>query len=170
MKKSKQKSSNIPKGFDRNSYETPDYVFEALDREFNFTWDLCATKETAKCKDYFSKKDDAFKQDWFLLDGWLWINPPYSPLKPWLQRIQEQAALGANIVALVPPIVTTAYFAKFLPHEVRFVIGRISFLANKQEITGNRDASCFLIFRGFKSSSSPKVTWIHRQDLELGGK
>lgn len=159
----------VPKHFDRNSYETPPWFFRALDKEFHFTWDLCAVKKTSKCKKFFSPKDDAFKRDWFLIDGWLWINPPYNPLKPWLERIQAEADLGAKIVCLAPPIVTTGYFAKRLPTEIRFITGRMSFLADGVPCDGNRDASCLLIFNGIQSSARPKVTWVSRDELYAKG-
>lgn len=158
----------VPKGFNRNNYETPHWFFRALHKEFKFSWDLCSTKEAAKCKNFFSPVEDALSQDWFLLDGWLWINPPYSPLKPWLEKMQMEAQLGAKIVALVPPVICNSYFTGFMPSEIRFIIGRINFHALGKEVSGNRQDSCVLVF-GTTLPGSPKVSWVPREKLEKEG-
>ena len=45
-------------------WETPAKVFKKLDDEFHFTLDVCALKENAKCKRFFSPKEDGLKQPW----------------------------------------------------------------------------------------------------------
>lgn len=45
-------------------WETPQELFEKLDGEFHFTLDACATHENAKCKRYFTERDNALVQDW----------------------------------------------------------------------------------------------------------
>jgi phage N-6-adenine-methyltransferase len=159
----------VPKGFNRNNYETPDWFFQSLCKEFRFSFDLCATKKSSKCKSFYGPIDDALSQDWFLLPGWLWINPPYSPLEPWIQKIQREAQLGAKIVALVPPVVCTNYFVEFLPSEIRFIVGRINFFAHGVEVVGNRQDSCLMIFDKQKPVT-PKVSWVRRDDLMKGKK
>jgi len=55
-------------------WETPQELFDVLHAEFGFDLDVCATKETAKCKRFFSPKDDGLSQEW---RGVCWMNPPY---------------------------------------------------------------------------------------------
>ena len=52
--------------FTRKSDEwaTPDYVFDALDKEFHFTLDPCATEENHKCIRYFTKEKNGLEKDW----------------------------------------------------------------------------------------------------------
>jgi site-specific DNA-methyltransferase (adenine-specific) len=38
------------------------WLFKALDTEFGFTLDPCATHENAKCSLYFTKAEDGLKQ------------------------------------------------------------------------------------------------------------
>lgn len=176
MKKQLELSSKrnlVPDTFDRNTYETPEWLFKAFDREFGFAWDLCATEETAKCSRFISPKEDSLSVDWHKLEGgWLWINPPYSPLKPWIQKAQMEAQKGAKIVALVPPVLCTQYLMDYLPDGIVFIVGRVSFLAEKKEIKGNRDDSCLLCWNGEKVRNeyhSPEVIWVKRDDLLLHG-
>ena len=45
-------------------WETPQYLFDELDREFHFGIDACATPENAKCENFFTQKEDGLKQKW----------------------------------------------------------------------------------------------------------
>ena len=51
-------TSNTPE------WETPQELFDRLDRIHNFTLDVCATKANAKCARFFTKETDGLKQDW----------------------------------------------------------------------------------------------------------
>lgn len=57
-----------------DEWETPQELFEALDGEFHFTLDVCATKANAKCRRFFTEQDDGLAQEW---SGVCWMNPPY---------------------------------------------------------------------------------------------
>lgn len=57
----------ITKGmYTSNSEEwgTPQELFDRLNKEFNFTFDICASKENAKCPKYYAKEEDALKKEW----------------------------------------------------------------------------------------------------------
>lgn len=43
---------------------TPQELFDRLNKEFNFTFDICASKENAKCLKYYTKEEDALKKEW----------------------------------------------------------------------------------------------------------
>lgn len=45
-------------------WETPQELFDQLDREFHFTLDACATPENAKCKRFFTIQDNGLMQPW----------------------------------------------------------------------------------------------------------
>ncbi len=45
-------------------WATPQDFFDRLNEEFNFTLDPCATKENAKCKNFFTKEIDGLCQNW----------------------------------------------------------------------------------------------------------
>lgn len=45
-------------------WETPMETFNQLNEEFSFTLDVCANKENAKCKNFFTKEDDGLSQKW----------------------------------------------------------------------------------------------------------
>ena len=56
----------------RDNWETPQDFFEELNNEFRFILDVCAEKHSAKCKNYFTKKDDALDKEWNGTDTKWW--------------------------------------------------------------------------------------------------
>lgn len=109
-----------------NEWSTPQDFFDTLDKEFNFNLDVCATKENAKCKDYYTKEDDGLIRSWH---GTVWCNPPYGrEIGKWVQRASE---VGATVVMLIPARTDTRYFHDYIYNksdvEIRFLKGRLKF-------------------------------------------
>jgi site-specific DNA-methyltransferase (adenine-specific) len=66
-------------------WETPEWLFQALDAEFGFTLDPCSTHQNAKCKLHFTAAEDGLRQDW--LDHVVFMNPPYGrEITRWMQK------------------------------------------------------------------------------------
>ena len=143
-----------------NVFETPEWLFNALDREFDFRFDLACNEKNAKCQKFYTEKEDSLSQDWHKLEGWLWLNPPYSPLKPWIVKAQEENKKGAKIVVLCPPIISSRYFQEHLPSEIRFIVGRVPFILNGVEMKSNTNDSCLLIYD--TKIRQPKIQYVER--------
>lgn len=47
-----------------DEYETPADVFNALDAEFHFDLDPCATDDNHKCSIWFTKEIDGLHKNW----------------------------------------------------------------------------------------------------------
>ena len=47
-----------------NEWATPRAFFDALNAEFDFTLDPCATPENAKCKNFYTIENDGLTQNW----------------------------------------------------------------------------------------------------------
>ena len=45
-------------------WATPQDFFDKLNQEFNFTLDVCALPENAKCEKYYSPEVDGLSQQW----------------------------------------------------------------------------------------------------------
>lgn len=150
-----------------NSFETPDWLFKSLDGEFNFTFDLACTRKNAKTENgFFYPETNSLDQDWHKIDGWLWLNPPYSPLKPWIKKAQQESLLGAKIVVLCPPILSTRYFSEVSPSEIRFIVGRVPFILNGTEMRANTSDSAVIIFG---PPVMPKISYVERDHLRRVG-
>ena len=61
-----------------NEWYTPVELFEQIQdvMQVKFTLDPCATKESAKCDNYYTKEDDGLFKDWG--NNAVFCNPPYS--------------------------------------------------------------------------------------------
>jgi len=46
----------------KTEWETPQALFDELDREFGFTLDVCALPENAKCDLFFTPETDGLSQ------------------------------------------------------------------------------------------------------------
>jgi len=114
-------------------WETPQDFFDELDKEFEFNLDVCASKENKKCHNYFSKENDALKQDWNLIgNDWKWMNPPYGrEIGKWIKKASEER----KVVALIPARTDTKYFHEYIYNkpnvEIRFIKGRLKFSGAK---------------------------------------
>lgn len=110
------------------TWETPQNLFNKLDKEFNFTLDVCATDETAKCNNYFTPKEDGLAQEW---KGNCWMNPPYGrEIGVWIKKAWEESEKGAKVVCLIPARTDTKYWHEYIftyAAEIRFIKGRIKF-------------------------------------------
>ena len=109
-----------------NEWETPQHIFDDLNKEFDFTLDPCATKETAKCSKFYTKKEDGLTQKWD--NEVVFCNPPYGrEIKLWVKKAKESK--GSIVVMLIPARTDTAYFHDYIYNkaEIRFLRGRIKF-------------------------------------------
>lgn len=124
--------------FDRNRFasakedwQTPQDEFDKLNAEFHFTLDVAASAENAKCACYFTKEQDALKQDW---RGVCWMNPPYGiHLYKWIEKAYTESQKGATVVCYIPARTNTNWFHDYClgKGEVRFVRGRPKFVGAK---------------------------------------
>ncbi len=116
-----------------DEWATPAATFAALDEEFHFDLDPCATDGNHKCKSYYTKEDDGLKRDWG--GRRVFCNPPYGRVMPaWVKKCSEEAQKpGTTVVMLIPARTDTAYFHDYIygKAEIRFVRGRLHFNESK---------------------------------------
>jgi phage N-6-adenine-methyltransferase len=115
-------------------WATPQNFFDELDKEFHFTLDPCATPENAKCKKYYTVKEDGLKQDW--QGETVFCNPPYGKaIKNWVKKCYEESRKpNTKVVMLIPARTDTKYFHEYIykkAKEIRFVKGRLKFGCSK---------------------------------------
>ena len=110
-------------------WETPQDLFDKLNKNFNFTLDVCATKENAKCKKYYTKEQDGLIKKW---KGVCWCNPPYGrEISKWVQKASTSARKGATVVMLLPARTDTRWFHDYIYKKenvkIKFIRGRLKF-------------------------------------------
>ncbi len=110
-----------------DQWETPQWLFDELNAEFDFDIDLCANKTNAKCLHYY---DD------YLIDKMLWnahyhsvklntfkcafLNPPYSNPRPFVEKAFKDAKENKiTIVCLLKCDPSTRTWAVFWDYNKR---------------------------------------------------
>lgn len=84
-------TSNTPE------WETPQDLFDKLNKEFHFGVDVCATKENRKCETYFTKEDDGLSKNWNGI--FCWMNPPYGrEIGKWVKKASEAMGGGGGML------------------------------------------------------------------------
>jgi phage N-6-adenine-methyltransferase len=110
-----------------DEWATPQDLFDALDAEFKFTLDPCASHQNAKCRRYFTRAQDGLKQPW---SGRVFMNPPYGrTIGKWIKKASEESRENADlVVCLLPSRTDTAWWHDYcLKGEIRFIRGRLKF-------------------------------------------
>lgn len=129
-----------------DEWETPQELFDSLNDEFHFTIDVCATKENAKVKRFYTKDQDGLKQNW---EGeTVWCNPPYGrAMYAWIHKCYKHSIVGGGTAVMLIPsrTDTKAFHDWILPYaELRFVRGRLKFGGSK---TNAPFPSVIVVFR-----------------------
>ncbi len=114
----------------RMDWATPQTFFDALDAEFQFTLDPCASVENAKCKKFYTVAENGLAQDWS--GETVFCNPPYGrAIYDWVFKCwRESRNPCTTVVMLIPSRTDTRYFHEFIykkAREIRFIRGRLRF-------------------------------------------
>lgn len=113
-------------------WETPQELFDQLNKEFNFQFDVCASKENAKCERYYTKEENGLTKNWSFYGGTKWMNPPYGrEIGEWVRKAYMWKKHGVKTVALLPARTDTKWFHNYIYKkdnvEIRFIKGRLKF-------------------------------------------
>ncbi len=133
--------SKTPKN-ERDYWQTPIEIFNALDREFGFWLDAAASESNALCAHYLTELDDSLNSEWTSC-GSIWCNPPYSDIGPWVEKAAEQSrAQYQAVVMLLPADISTGWFISAMQSadELRLITGgRVQFVP--ASVTGKRKSN-----------------------------
>ncbi len=171
-----------------DEWQTPDWLFQALHKEFNFLLDAASTLENAKLSNFIGdgKERNGLTVAWSLFmeldkqyygNGAVWCNPPYSNIQPWCEKANRETENGVTSVLLVPASTSTMWFYYCLKNaaEIRFITGaekqggRIPFIDPEtgKAASGNLGGSMIVVFRpqGFFKRKQAKIKFITREEL-----
>lgn len=132
----------------RMDWETPNELYDALNKEFGFTLDPCANDINHKCNKYYTEFQDGLRQDWS--HERVFCNPPYGRvIGKWVKKCYEEVYKGNCDLAvmLIPARTDTLWFHDYIYNiaEIRFVKGRLKFGGASQDAPF---PSMVVIFRG----------------------
>ena len=79
----------------RDSWETPQWLFDKLTKQYNFQIDACANYKNKKCEMFYSK-ETSFLSDVFW-NYTYWMNPPFSKAKEMFEQFFKIVTKGVAI-------------------------------------------------------------------------
>lgn len=147
-------NNNLMFSSSKDDWETPDQLFQELDREFHFDLDPCSSHSNKKCDLHYTIKEDGLKQDW--KGHIVFCNPPYGrkTTSEWIKKCYEESQKpGTKVVMLIPARTDTIAFHEYILNkaEIRFLKGRLKFEVNGIK---HKDPAPFpsmiVIFKGVK--------------------
>ena len=108
---------------------TPQEFFDKLSHIFNFSLDVCALPENAKCENYYTPKDDGLSKPW--MEG-VWCNPPYGrEISAWVKKAYEESQKEYNsfVLMLLPARTDTKWWWEYVQGQATlfFIKGRVKF-------------------------------------------
>lgn len=77
---------------DRDDWETPDWLFNKLNKQYNFKLDCCANNQNKKCEDFFNDLSELK-----ITNVNSWMNPPFSKAKEMFKMFFEKVLFGVAI-------------------------------------------------------------------------
>lgn len=162
-------------GSSKQDWATPPEFLDAVKARLqnDFAFDLAASDDNVVDDGpFWDVKDNALIKDWTAImpmmyqngtsSPWLWLNPPYANLSPWVQKCASESANGAHIACLVPASVGSNWWRDYVvPHAyILFLNGRLKFVGAKDFYPKDL---CLLLYTPFIRSGS--ATWNWRESV-----
>ncbi|HID4130812.1 TPA: phage N-6-adenine-methyltransferase [Pluralibacter gergoviae] len=138
----------------RNLWQTPRPLFEALNAEFSFVLDAAASADNALCRRFIAAEQDTLITPWadyMTIPGYAWLNPPYSDIMPFVKKAAAESKNQIGAVMLVPADTSVGWFSEAIKtaSEVRLITsGRLAFInpVTGKPVSGNNKGSMLLIW------------------------
>ncbi|HHD7754697.1 TPA: phage N-6-adenine-methyltransferase [Enterobacter asburiae] len=104
--------SNTPAD-QRDLWRTPPALFASLDAEFCFQLDAAAAPHNALCRKFITAEQNTLEKTWadyLNVPGYVWLNPPYSDIMPFVKKAASESANQIGTVMLVPADTSVGWF------------------------------------------------------------
>lgn len=160
----------------RDLWRTPPALFASLDAEFCFQLDAAAAPHNALCRKFITAEQNTLETPWtdyLNVPGYVWLNPPYSDITPFVKKAAAESANQIGTVMLVPADTSVGWFKEAIQtaSEVRFITaGRLAFInpVTGKPVSGNNKGSMLIIWRPYPRTHCHFAT-VDRDDLMTFG-
>ncbi|HDZ9786426.1 TPA: phage N-6-adenine-methyltransferase [Klebsiella variicola subsp. variicola] len=141
----------------RDLWRTPPALFACLNAEFCFQLDAAAAQHNALCKKFITAEQNTLETPWdecLSIPGYVWLNPPYSDITPFVKKAAAESANQIGTVMLVPADTSVGWFKEAIQtaSEVRFITaGRLAFInpVTGKPVSGNNKGSMLIIWHPY---------------------
>ena len=160
----------------RDLWRTPPALFASLDAEFCFQLDAAAASHNALCRKFITAEQNTLETPWadyMSIPGYVWLNPPYSDITPFVKKAAAESANQIGTVMLVPADTSVGWFKEAIQtaSEVRFITaGRLAFInpVTGKPVSGNNKGSMLIIWRPYPRTHCHFAT-VDRDELMAFG-
>uniref|UniRef100_UPI0039067A5A phage N-6-adenine-methyltransferase n=1 Tax=Enterobacter asburiae TaxID=61645 RepID=UPI0039067A5A len=160
----------------RDLWRTPPALFASLDAEFCFQLDAAAAPHNALCRKFITAEQNTLEMPWadyLNVPGYVWLNPPYSDITPFVKKAADESANQIGTVMLVPADTSVGWFKEAIQtaSEVRFITaGRLAFInpVTGKPVSGNNKGSMLIIWRPYPRTHCHFAT-VDRDELMAFG-
>lgn len=126
----------------RQDWETPAWLFDAINRLYLLNVDVCARADNAKLPIFITPEEDALKADWLAKGGRCWMNPPYGAglIEGWVAKAHQESRRGCIVVGLLAAASGTLWWERHIKNVAQIypLTSRVPFVGNKNG--GNFDS------------------------------
>ncbi|EOV6179729.1 phage N-6-adenine-methyltransferase [Klebsiella pneumoniae] len=141
----------------RDLWRTPPALFACLNAEFCFQLDAAAAPHNALCRKFITAEQNTLETPWadyLSIPGYVWLNPPYSDITPFVKKAGAESANQIGTVMLVPADTSVGWFKEAIltASEVRFITaGRLAFInpVTGKPVSGNNKGSMLIIWHPY---------------------
>ncbi|EJG2186266.1 phage N-6-adenine-methyltransferase [Citrobacter freundii] len=160
----------------RDLWRTPPALFASLNAEFCFQLDAAAAPHNALCRKFITAEQNTLETPWadyLNVPGYVWLNPPYSDITPFVKKAASESANQIGTVMLVPADTSVGWFKEAIQtaSEVRFITaGRLAFInpVTGKPVSGNNKGSMLIIWRPYPRTHCHFAT-VERDELMTFG-
>ncbi len=160
----------------RDLWRTPPALFASLDAEFCFQLDAAAAPHNALCRKFITAEQNTLETPWadyLNVSGYVWMNPPYSDIMPFVKKAAAESANQIGTVMLVPADTSVGWFREAIQtaSEVRFITaGRLAFInpVTGKPVSGNNKGSLLIIWKPYPRTHC-EFTTVERDTLMTYG-
>lgn len=141
----------------RDLWRTPPALFACLNAEFCFQLDAAAAAHNALCRKFITAEQNTLETPWadyLSIPGYVWLNPPYSDITPFVKKAAAESANQIGTVMLVPADTSVGWFKEAIQtaSEARFITaGRLAFInpVTGKPVSGNNKGSMLIIWHPY---------------------
>ncbi|EMS9660193.1 phage N-6-adenine-methyltransferase [Klebsiella aerogenes] len=141
----------------RDLWRTPPALFACLNAEFCFQLDAAAAAHNALCRKFITAEQNTLETPWadyLSIPGYIWLNPPYSDITPFVKKAAAESDNQIGTVMLVPADTSVGWFKEAIEtaSEVRFITaGRLAFInpVTGKPVSGNNKGSMLIIWHPY---------------------
>ncbi|EIX9095510.1 phage N-6-adenine-methyltransferase [Klebsiella pneumoniae] len=141
----------------RDLWRTPPALFACLNAEFCFQLDAAAAPHNALCRKFITAEQNTLETTWgdyLSIPGYVWLNPPYSDITPFVKKAAAESTNQIGTVMLVPADTSVGWFKEAIQtaSEVRFITaGRLAFInpVTGKPVSGNNKGSMLIIWHPY---------------------